>query len=272
MEQAEFAEKIYDPRAIGYNNSHHVNLAAWYVDYADLKSGETLLDLASGTGLVAFAAADKIGHDSRIIGVDISKGMLTEAWAQSSGDTYPNVTFYNHDITNLDSLDAVQGKQFDVITLCSAFVLLENPVEAAKSWLKYLKPGGRLIVDAVTPQSLPAGLAAELTAKQLNVPVGHNTAWSNSEDALRDVLQKAGYRVVDLVLKDLEDASGRTISIDDVDSVFEQQIKLPAMQFLAHGSTIDQARKVYADIFTKMAKDGKVVERPSIWVATAIKP
>ncbi|KAG8623133.1 hypothetical protein KVT40_008109 [Elsinoe batatas] len=272
MDQAAFAEQIYDPRAATYNSGHHPDLAKWFVDYADPQPHETLLDLASGTGLVAFAAADKMGHETTIIGVDISKGMLTAAWAPSSGGKYPNITFYNHDIADLDSLDALKGRQFDVITLCSAFVLLDEPTKAARSWLKYLKSGGRLIVDAVTPESLPVGLAAELTAKRLGLPIGYNTAWSTSDGALREVLIEAGYHVKEVILKNLETATARSFKLDEVDKIFEQQIQTPASQYLARPDIVDDARKVFKEIFGGMAKGGQVVEKPSIWVATAIKP
>ncbi|KAF2218830.1 methyltransferase, partial [Elsinoe ampelina] len=269
---AAFAEQIYDPRAATYNSGHHPDLAKWFVDYADPKPHETLLDLACGTGLVAFAAADKMGHETTIIGVDISKGMLTEAWAPSSGGKYPNITFYNHDIADLDSLDAIKGRQFDVVTLCSAFVLLDDPIKAARSWLKYLKSGGRLIVDAVTPESFPVGLAAELTAKRLSLPIGYNTAWSSSEGALRKVLVDAGYQVREIILKNLETATAKSFKVEDVDKVFEQQIQALASQYLARSDIVDDARKIFREIFSGMAQDGKVAEKPSIWVATAIKP
>ena len=49
---------------------------------ANLKSGETILDLGTGTGSVAIAAATKIGPDGHIIAVDIRPEMLVKARAR----------------------------------------------------------------------------------------------------------------------------------------------------------------------------------------------
>ncbi len=48
---------------------------------AHLKSAETVLDLGTGTGSVAIAAATKLGPDGRIIAVDISPELLDKARA-----------------------------------------------------------------------------------------------------------------------------------------------------------------------------------------------
>ncbi len=60
---------------------------------ANLKSGETILDLGTGTGSVAIAAATKIGPDSRIIAVDISPEMLDKARARVRALSLANVEF-----------------------------------------------------------------------------------------------------------------------------------------------------------------------------------
>lgn len=270
MDQRNFAEQLYDPRGSAYDNSHHPELAKWFVDHSNIKSGESVLDLACGTGLVTLYAADKT--NGPVVGIDVSEGMLNEARTKSRSGTYTNVTFYNHDVADLASLPPIQGQLFDVITLCSAFVLLNDPVDAARSWLPYLSTGGRLVVDVVTPKSLPAGLAAEMTAKRLGVPVGYNTSWSDSEDAIRQVLEQAGYQVKAVVPKDLPTANAKVFDLQDVDSIFEQQLRSPAMQYLAEDSIREKARQIFKEIFATMAVDNQVKEQPSLWVATAIKP
>lgn len=62
---------------------------------------------------------------------------------------------------DVGSLPSVKGRLFDVITCCLALVLLEHPIEALEHWKAYLKPGGRLIVDATHAQNLIAGLVME---------------------------------------------------------------------------------------------------------------
>src|SRR5215470_18071734 len=51
------------------------------VEAAGLKSRERVLDLACGTGLVARAAAERVGQDGRVVGVDLNPGMIAVAQA-----------------------------------------------------------------------------------------------------------------------------------------------------------------------------------------------
>lgn len=59
-------------------NSFHPALAKRLVDLALPKQGERVLDVASGTGLVAFEAAKYVGETGLVFGVDISSGMLKQ--------------------------------------------------------------------------------------------------------------------------------------------------------------------------------------------------
>lgn len=53
----------------------HPNEALRLLEYVPIKSGQTILDLATGTGLVAIAAALKTAPEGSVIGVDMSPGM-----------------------------------------------------------------------------------------------------------------------------------------------------------------------------------------------------
>ncbi len=63
------------------------------VGRANLKSGETVLDLSTGTGSVVIAAANAIGSEGRIIGIDISSAMLAKAQGRGQALALSNVKF-----------------------------------------------------------------------------------------------------------------------------------------------------------------------------------
>lgn len=125
----------YNARAAAYDDTttFHRHLASEYVSYAKPQKGESLLDLACGTGLVTFEFARVLQSLSTqpkptIIGVDISTGMLGIARSKLSEPSNQglDIAFVEHDITSLSGIPELSGKEgyFDIITICSAFVLL----------------------------------------------------------------------------------------------------------------------------------------------------
>ena len=77
--QAEWSQRHYDRRSDKYDQSWHPEFAQNAVSFLDIKSGDHILDLACGTGLVAFATAKRVGKEGFVLGVDVSEGMLAEA-------------------------------------------------------------------------------------------------------------------------------------------------------------------------------------------------
>ncbi len=62
-------------------------------EFADLKPGETVLDLGSGAGLDCFRAAEAVGETGRVVGVDMTPAMLTLARQGAAQLGLENVTF-----------------------------------------------------------------------------------------------------------------------------------------------------------------------------------
>jgi SAM-dependent methyltransferase len=71
------------------------------VAIASLKQGETVLDLGSGPGLDCFLAADKVGKNGRVIGVDMTPEMIDKAKENARQVDYTNVEFRLGEIENL---------------------------------------------------------------------------------------------------------------------------------------------------------------------------
>ncbi|KAJ8065800.1 hypothetical protein OCU04_006463 [Sclerotinia nivalis] len=172
----------YDRLAFSYDDAttFHKSLAEEYVKYVKPVAGEKLLDLACGTGLVGFALNSHV-RLSYIHGIDVSSKMLDFACSKiSSVQNHVNmkgiilqppdspetdILFEHHDITSLSTLPSLseRGGTFDIITICSAFVLLPSPLESLHSWIPYLKPasttgafipGGRLVLDIPHPSCM----------------------------------------------------------------------------------------------------------------------
>ena len=132
---------------------------------ANLRPGETVLDLGSGGGLDVFLAAQKVGPTGRAIGVDMTPDMVElarrNAQVGPDGKPYTNVTFRLGEIDALPVADA----SVDVVISNCVINLASDKSAVFREISRVLKPGGRVAVsDIALKQALPAELADNIAA------------------------------------------------------------------------------------------------------------
>ncbi|KAG4434760.1 hypothetical protein IFR05_009751 [Cadophora sp. M221] len=171
----EVIRDMYDARAPIYeddgkdgSSDFHKAQAIDYIEWMALSPGFKVLDLACGTGGISMPAARTVGPSGTVIGVDISPASLKLARTKAARENL-SATFLEHDIENLSGLDGIEEGKFDVIACASAMVLLEDPGTCVKKWAKLLKPGGRLIFDTSTNDSLVPGRCFDIVKQELNM-------------------------------------------------------------------------------------------------------
>jgi SAM-dependent methyltransferase len=201
-----------------------------------LRAGETVLDLGSGGGKICYIAAQVVGPEGRVIGVDMSDDMLDLArrYRQEIGDRlgYHNVAFHkgkiqdlaldygkleqylaDHPVTtpgDLESLEAWkddQRRSHPMVPSASVDVVVSNCVlnlvrpqdkaELFREMHRVLKKGGRVVIsDIVSDEDVPAHLQADAEL------------WSGClsgafrEDLFLEAFEKAGFYGIQILKRD----------------------------------------------------------------------
>lgn len=122
-----------------------------------IKEGDTVLDLGSGAGFDCFLAVKKVGKSGKIIGVDMTKEMVSKAKSIAKKYGYTNVEFRLGDIEDLP----VETGTIDVIISNCVINLAPNKSKVFKEASRVLKKGGKMFLSDIV-------LLKELEEKQKN--------------------------------------------------------------------------------------------------------
>ncbi len=137
--------------------------AASLVDFAEIRSGESVLDVACGTGVVAVTAARR---GARVRGLDLSPALLEDA-RRNAAVIGADIEFLEGDVEALPYADA----SFDVVLSQFGHMFAPRPEIAIAEMLRVLKPGGR-IAFSTWPPELMIGRMFVLTGTYLPPPPG----------------------------------------------------------------------------------------------------
>ncbi|MBA4458838.1 MAG: methyltransferase domain-containing protein [Nitrosopumilus sp.] len=164
------------------------------VELIDVKKGDHILDVASGTGVVTKLLNQKVGKSGFVVGADTATTAIKVAkkWNKKT----PNLLFVNADAENFSFKE-----KFDIITCQYALFFFPNAQKALKNMKNSLKESGKLgisvhghpdrvpyfdsIFDAVTkfiPNYVPPGTP--------------DFDRFGTKKALRDEIKKAGFRKI----------------------------------------------------------------------------
>jgi SAM-dependent methyltransferase len=163
---------------------------------AELKAGETVLDLGSGAGIDAFLAANRVGKNGKVIGVDMTPEMIKKANENAKKGNYNNVEFKLGEIENLP----IEDNSIDVILSNCVINLSPDKPKVYREVFRVLKPGGRILIsDIVTNGELPPEIKKNFEAWAACIAGGME------KGAYLNLIKEAGFKKIEIVKENVYD-------------------------------------------------------------------
>jgi ubiquinone/menaquinone biosynthesis C-methylase UbiE len=111
------------------------------LEIANISVGEKLIDIACGSGLVSFRAAEQTGNSGFVLGNDISDGMINICRQIAAEKKLSNIAFERMDAEELK----VNDNEYDAALCALGLMYVPDPLKALKEMYRVIKPGGRAV-------------------------------------------------------------------------------------------------------------------------------
>lgn len=198
------AAATYDSVADGYDRLRfHRHCAERLVSYCDLRPGMTVMDAGTGTGSAAIAAAGIVGRAGSVVGIDLSRQMLTRAGRRISSAGLDNVALHQGDVSQLKFPD----DHFDVVLCASTLYLLPDMLDALREWRRVTKPGGLVVFSGFGEEfrrPLVDLFEKRIRRYGVRVPPQRRSARLSDPETCRRLLEDAGLSAIEVQIERLD--------------------------------------------------------------------
>jgi arsenite methyltransferase len=164
------------------------------VEIAAIKSNETILDVATGTGHSAIALSPLVGASGRVIGIDLSPDMLKVAQQNITTASLDNIDLQLGDAENL----SFEDEKFDKVICASGIFFLPDMLAGLQEWLRVTKPGGLVAFSSFGETAFNPMREMHTNRIQNNygvvLPLSGGLRRLNTMQKCQDLMQKAGFR------------------------------------------------------------------------------
>lgn len=177
--------------------TRHPLEAKLLLEFVTLHSGQKILDVATGTGLIAIPASEKVGLDGSVIGIDMTPAMLHQARLKIAAARLQNIELIEADAEYFNFSES----SFDVVFCCEAIVLFPDIIAILKKWYRFLKPGGFVAFTCPPETAFMASLQQRVCARVLGVSLPHILEALGTPEKCRNLLNQAGFRDIEIKIE-----------------------------------------------------------------------
>lgn len=248
----------------------YIPIAKRLIEVANLQNARIILDVATGTGIVALAAAGKAGAQSKVIGIDISAGMLSNAQEKLAASGLQNVEFIEADAELID----FERNRFDVILCSLAICYLTDIPTALHKWHSFLKPGGKLVFNAWTENAFTTSILFREVAARYGINVPNPNAPLGTPQKCQQLLSAAGFQNKNIIIQQEQFGWYFTPDVDIAQQIWEVNAK-NVFGYQVQQLAPDKLRECFAE-YIKEVQALPVTEKgawcdASIFFVTAVK-
>ncbi|MEM1253089.1 MAG: methyltransferase domain-containing protein [Cyanobacteria bacterium P01_H01_bin.21] len=180
---------------LNYENEFHRRAAARLVQISKLRSGQSVLDVATGTGLAAIAAAQIVGPTGYVLGTDFSIGMLKQAQQKIKTLGLNNIKFEQVDADE----QALQESRYDTILCSSAIVYLTDIPKSLRQWHQALKPKGLVAFSCLAESSPGVSVLFRKVVSRYGINIPNPNKLLGTPERCRQILKTIGFEKVSVV-------------------------------------------------------------------------
>jgi ubiquinone/menaquinone biosynthesis C-methylase UbiE len=241
----------FDGRTDYHRSVIHAQVADRLVRLAAPQPNEWVLDIATGTGFVAIPTGRLVGEKGRVIGVDISTGMLEQATEAVENSDLNNIDLVRADAEELDYPE----ESFDLVTCCNALPYMTDGRAALRRWYSLLRPAGRLAFNCWAEDSYVTGSLLRIIAAGHGIQIPVAGRETGTPERCREVLLAAGFIRPEVVVE----PTASYFSMEQFEMAVDTAVNNPLFGITAKdASRLDDLRDEY------MTKARSVATRQAI--------
>ena len=126
------------------------------IERLNLKPGAHVLDVCCGSGASAIPAAEAVGPEGSVLGIDLAERMLTIARAKAASRGLRNVEFRSGDLLDL----GLPASNYDAVVCVFGIFFVPDMTAALRELWSVVRPGGRLAITTWGPRFFEPGNTA----------------------------------------------------------------------------------------------------------------
>lgn len=195
---------IFNTVASGYDNA----ALRWFpfaadaiIDLIKPAPGSKFLDVATGTGVVAVAAAQAVTVHGRVMAIDLAESMLEQAQAKARYLGLDNIDFFTMDAGQVE----FRSDYFDNVACSFGLFFLPDMHEALRSWQRVTRPNGKVVFTSFAQtafQPLMDHYLNDLQDFGIDVEPAKNSMSRLTDTTVgRELMRDCGYTNIDVYTK-----------------------------------------------------------------------